>query len=86
MLLLSHVMPRVQLLKGRGGILYSRPTELMAGRRVFATALVVLIALTAQIAAQYFLAKGAVRAVRWTTLVGLFSRSHNLPARAMRRR
>ena len=65
---------------------YSHPTELMAGRRIFATALVVLITLTAQIAAQYFLAERAVQAVRRTTLGGLFPLSPNPPGRAMRRR
>ena len=38
-LLVSGVKPRTQLLNRRGGIIYNHPTELMAGRRIFAITL-----------------------------------------------
>ena len=80
-------MPRVQLLNRRGGILYSHCTELMRGRHFFAMALDVLIALlTAQIAARYFFAERASRAVRRMTSGRLVSCSPTPPGRAMRQR
>ena len=51
-LFVFRTVPRSQLPNGKRGIVCSHPTELMAGRRIFATALLVLIA--AQITAQYF--------------------------------
>ena len=51
-LFVFRAVPRSQLPNGKRGIICSHPTELMAGRRIFATALLVLIA--AQITAQYF--------------------------------
>ena len=43
-LFVFRAVPRSQLPNGKRGIICSHPTELMAGRRIFATALLVLIA------------------------------------------
>ena len=73
----------MQLLNGRGGIIYNHLTELMTGRHIFVMALVGLRALDRADYRPIFFVE---RAVRRTTSGGLFSRSPNPPERVMCRR